>query len=32
MAESEVYAERDGIRKMVAKAIVTLALVPAASR
>jgi uncharacterized protein (TIGR00369 family) len=32
VAESEVYAERDGIRKLVAKAMVTLALVPAASR
>ncbi len=32
VAESEVYAERDGNRKLVAKAMVTLALVPAASR
>jgi len=32
VAESEVYAERDGNRKLVAKAMVTLALVPAVSR
>jgi uncharacterized protein (TIGR00369 family) len=32
VAESEVFAERDGNRKLVAKAMVTLALVPAASR
>ena len=31
MAESEVYAERDRNEKLVAKAMVTLALVPAAA-
>ena len=30
VAESEVYAQRDGAEKLVAKAMVTLALVPAA--
>jgi uncharacterized protein (TIGR00369 family) len=30
VAESEVFAERDGNRKLVSKAMVTLALVPAA--
>ncbi|MGB3399595.1 MAG: PaaI family thioesterase, partial [Candidatus Deferrimicrobiaceae bacterium] len=30
VAESEVYAQRDGSEKLVAKAMVTLALVPAA--
>lgn len=32
VAESEVFAERDGNRKLVSKATVTLALVPAAAR
>ncbi len=32
VAESEVFAERDGNRKLVAKAMVTLALVPPSSR
>jgi len=31
VAESEVYARRDGNEKLVAKAMVTLALVPAAT-
>ncbi len=31
VAESEVYAQRDGNEKLVAKAMVTLALVPAAT-